>query len=63
MATPHKVDFHCHILPERWPDLKEVRYTLLVGVLYNNYLCINGCSAMAMAAGCSYSITAQARPG
>ena len=20
-----KVDLHCHILPERWPDLKEVR--------------------------------------
>ena len=20
-----KVDLHCHILPKRWPDLKEVR--------------------------------------
>lgn len=21
---PFKVDLHCHILPKRWPDLKEV---------------------------------------
>ena len=22
-----KVDLHCHILPERWPDLKEVSFS------------------------------------
>lgn len=48
-----KVDLHCHILPKRWPDLKEVSYNLCGYLLVVHDLGLLFSSVMGMEAGSS----------
>ena len=55
-----KVDLHCHILPKRWPDLKEV-WLSYDSRCFLNLLGVFP-SVMGMAVGSSWCIIVRAKP-
>ena len=62
-----KIDVHTHILPERWPDLKEVSSvsSSLGGLVLSSRISKrslpNACSVMATVVGYNYTTTARGR--
>ena len=62
MSKRFKVDIHNHILPERWPDLKEViqALSLIVVLLRATRLACRGTDTEG---GFNFTIIAKAKPG